>query len=244
VARGIGGLTAGVLRSFFCQTAETLSTLHKSGIIHRDIHPDNIYMVVWRPNKADRHSSPQWHGEGFADFLLAWVIVDTTFATLESDSNKSFYSHPPYTAEEQETTGAVPASDMYALGATLYYGITGCEVPSFQTRKLNPQSLSSFPDGSWGSVSFSNYLESLLSLDPRERPTSSSFSPQLDTIAPGYRGTLRVSERVLLKIDQFNSGTRLLEGVEALRFYQKLSHSHGLEAEYWISQLQAAGVRA
>jgi serine/threonine protein kinase len=249
VARGIGGLTGSVLLSFCDQLGETLSILHKSGIIHRDIHPDNIYLVVWRPNETDRHSSQPWKSQGFAGFLLAWVIVDATFATLASESNKSHYSHPPYTAEEQQSIGALPASDMYALGATLYYGITGREVPSFQTRKLNPKSLSCFPDGKCGSLEFSNYLERLLSLDPRERPAS-SHRLWPDTTAPGYTGTLWISENVLLKIDKDDAETMLLEGSDALRFYQALSNScqpsqsEWREAEYWISQLHAGGVRA
>lgn len=250
VARGIGGLRGSVLSSFQNQITKTLSSLHESGIIHRDIHPDNIYMVTWKPSETDRRGSPPWDGWGFADFLLAWVIADTTFATLVSESSKSYYSHSPYTAEEQETTGALPASDMYAFGATMYYGITGREVPSFQTRKLNPKSLTDYPTGDSQSMNFSDYLASLLSLDPRRRQAP-SYEPDRDTHHPQYTGTLRVSETVLLKIDMFQSQTRLLEGTEALRFYRQLEarerrcgDTRGrVEAEYWVRQLQAAGIR-
>jgi len=247
VARGIGGLTGSVLASFCTQIENTLSNLHESQIIHRDLHPDNIYMVIWRPNSG---SSPPWKGHGFHDFLLAWVIVDNTFATLVSESSKARLSHSPYTPEEQVTTGAVPASDLYAYGATLYFGITGNEIPSFQTRKLDPKSLSDFPHGWHHSSDFPAYLRGLLSLDPSKRPNLSRWLPEA-SVPELYTGTLRISKTTLLAINTFAQETRLLEGVDALRFYRGLRDSLRSapraekklrEAEYWTNELQAAGI--
>ena len=69
------------------------------------------------------------------------------------------------------------------------------------------------------------------------------------TVMPGYTGTLRISKTSVLKIDSFQSETKLLEGADALRFYRKLrthasSEQRVREAGYWINELEAAGVRA
>ena len=156
IAPGIGGLTGSVLESFCNQFEKILYRLGKAGIVHRDIHPDNIYMVIVKKSGFSSRAFteniiPSWDYEGFGDsldgFLIAWVLVDCTFATLFTQAGSSHFSHGTYTPEEQILSAAVPASDLYAYGATLYYGITGTEIPSYQTRRLMPNALTHYPNG-------------------------------------------------------------------------------------------------
>ncbi|MDQ3744245.1 MAG: TIR domain-containing protein [Acidobacteriota bacterium] len=252
IARGVGGLTGSVLESFHEQLMNTLGQLHKADIIHRDIHPDNIYMVIKRgdPDFTQRPNSAlgTWRydsfGYGDEQFFIAWVLVDCTFATLSSESPKSRYRHGTYTPEEQEVGGAIAASDMYAFGATLYYGITGHEIPSFQARRAGEEP-KDFPSGGHSSRLFSHHLRNLLSLDPTERLTDPNLL-QMDSVSEGYTGTLKISNTVLLVANHFATATQMLAGKEALHFYQNLLASYNYkkraDAEYWINYLKGVGV--
>lgn len=253
VAPRIGGLTGSVLESFHDQLMRTLGEMHAAQIIHRDVHPDNIYLVIHREgadstrNKDDAKGPWSYDHFGYGDsrFLLAWVLVDCTFATLISESGKSRYRHGSYTPEEQETGAACPASDMYAFGATLYYGITGREIPPFRVRYKDPESLD-YPSGGHPSVGFPHYLERLLAFDAGERPAAPySLSP--DSVAPGYTGTLQLSDKEFLAADHFNTETRILAGRDAVAFYEGQSFYSPEEqysrVDYWIDLLKSKGFK-
>lgn len=100
------------LKKLLIPIADGLKQVHQSGFIHRDIKPANILV---RPDGSPvlldfgsaRSSSP-YNG----DTLTALVSVG--YAPLEQ------YSHG---SEEQQG----PWSDIYALGAVLYYSVTGVE---------------------------------------------------------------------------------------------------------------------
>jgi eukaryotic-like serine/threonine-protein kinase len=94
------------------QTASALAAAHAAGVIHRDVKPDNIFLLgaQGRP-----------HGLKVVDFGLARLqgqsgltAMGVTVGTLE------------YMAPEQvvkDPTG--PGSDMYALGVVMYRALTG-----------------------------------------------------------------------------------------------------------------------
>ena len=44
VVRNVGGLAGHILVIFHCQIAGALAEMHRVGMIHRDIHPDNIFV--------------------------------------------------------------------------------------------------------------------------------------------------------------------------------------------------------
>ncbi|MAG93041.1 MAG: serine/threonine protein kinase [Planctomycetaceae bacterium] len=91
------------------QIARGLATAHRAGIIHQDLKPDNVIL---------NHAGVPKIG----DFGLAKRIADT----LSADSAGSLVGTPNFMAPELfRGEPASPASDVYALGVSLYLMLTG-----------------------------------------------------------------------------------------------------------------------
>jgi serine/threonine protein kinase/CheY-like chemotaxis protein len=89
--------------------AETLRLLHDAGVVHRDVTPRN---VVWT-STADGIGRP--------------VLLDFGVAKLDNRSlgTVGAMGTPGYMPPEQLFGRAVPRSDVYALGAILWWACTG-----------------------------------------------------------------------------------------------------------------------
>ena len=96
-----------------------LSKLHAEGIIHRDISPDNIFLC----------------NDG------AIKLIDFGAARFANDENKkmTIILKPGFAPPEQyeKINKQGPWTDIYALGATLYYIITGVKPEESTNRKIN-----------------------------------------------------------------------------------------------------------
>jgi serine/threonine protein kinase len=103
------------------QVCDALNEAHLHGLVHRDIKPANIY-CAYRGGIFDVAK--------VLDFGLAKPLTDATDAALTQEG--SITGSPLYMAPEQATSSdAVDArSDVYALGAVLYFMATGR--PPFQ----------------------------------------------------------------------------------------------------------------
>ena len=153
------------VRSAGIQIARALSAAHAAQILHRDVKPANILSTetgVWK----------------LADFGIA-RLPDSTL----TDTGQ-FLGSPSYAAPESLRVGQfTPASDIYALAATLYEALAGApphgehDMPSV-VRKLehDPPPLHlrcPVPR------TMADAIMAALARDPSARPTADQFAQQL-----------------------------------------------------------------
>lgn len=104
-----GGLGYKECITLLTPVMDALADVHKEGIVHRDISPENI--LITKNGKAV-----------LLDFGALEVIAQTKGMKNESLKLKHGYAPP-----EQYYTGGIqgPGTDVYAMAATLYYCLCG-----------------------------------------------------------------------------------------------------------------------
>lgn len=171
---------------------------HRRGIIHRDIKPQNIMirrdsdlfgrLRRWPTDPAAAGSFPTPGGSKLCDFGLARHVVESDSLHLTQEGTA--VGTPLYMSPEQAAGRTVtPATDVYALGATLYHVLAG--QPPFSGDTALALSL----------------------LHANEAP------PPLKKFNPdASEGVCRLLERCLAKKpqDRFADGAEMLEEMERL----------------------------
>ena len=96
-----------------------LAQIHKEGVIHRDISPDNL---IWMEDGTLK----------LLDFGCARFMEDGKSMTV-------LLKHGFAPIEQYQTKGQGPWTDVYALSATIYYCLTGVIPPSAVERLDNDE---------------------------------------------------------------------------------------------------------
>src|SRR5262245_32905850 len=146
------------------QVADALADAHKLGIMHRDVKPGNILV-----------------GDGdhakLSDFGIARAELDATLTQTGMMTGTPAYFAPELATGDDPT----PASDVWALGATIYAAVEGD--PPYGTQGNPLQLLSRIvqepvprPDNAGPLLPI---LGEMLSKDPRSRPTMHEAAEQL-----------------------------------------------------------------
>ncbi len=109
-----GPLSMEELRSIIPQLADALIYAHSQQVLHRDVKPANII----RRDSGDIK---------VVDFGVAKILSDAaTYALAEEDSQRTLVGTPQYMAPEQILGQPLDQrTDIYALGLTLFYLVTG-----------------------------------------------------------------------------------------------------------------------
>lgn len=146
--------------------SEGLVAVHEAGVVHRDLKPSNILL------------SPK--GPRIIDFGIAWATGASTLTHVGTAVGS-----PGFLAPEQVRGAAVtPATDVFALGATLAYaamadspfGHGSSEVMLYRVVHEEAQ-LQGVPDA------LAPLLRACLAKDPEERPSTLQLSLRLKEIA-------------------------------------------------------------
>lgn len=131
-----------------------LELVHRSGILHRDIKPDNICV----------------RDEGGGFVLLDFGAAATTAGRSRKTPIVVTPGFSPLEQYVDETLG--PASDLYAFAATLYWLVGGKAPRDARDRQATPRS--DTPAAQLGAGRFSpdflNAVDSALQLRPEDRP--------------------------------------------------------------------------
>lgn len=113
-----GPLAPEVAARVGAEVLEALQAAHAAGIVHRDVKPSNVLLAE--------------DGARVTDFGIAAVTGDTSL-TLSGQA----LGTPNYVSPEQVRDDVVgPATDLWALGATLYFAVEG-EQPFRRERSVS-----------------------------------------------------------------------------------------------------------
>ncbi|MFD8386924.1 protein kinase [Streptomyces sp. NPDC059679] len=161
-----GPLPATQVAAIGSALAEGLLAVHEAGVVHRDLKPSNILL------------SPK--GPRIIDFGIAWATGASTLTHVGTAVGS-----PGFLAPEQVRGATVtPATDVFALGATLAYcsmadspfGQGSSEVMLYRVVHEEPQ-LAGVPDA------LAPLLHACLAKDPEDRPSTLQLSLRLKEIA-------------------------------------------------------------
>ena len=159
---------------YVVMSSPSLPTQHASGVTHRDLKPENVFYV----------SSTQVK---IGDFGFSTAVTDEALST--------FCGSPVFAAPEllQEQSYMGPPVDMWALGATLYYMVTGnVPFPGSSVLQVKEKVLSgSYITPSRVGPLCQQLVAKLLRMEPSGRPSISATlqDPWLEGV------TQRVTEK-------------------------------------------------
>ncbi|MDO9280453.1 MAG: protein kinase [Pseudomonadota bacterium] len=128
--RRVGTLSIPVVAGIGRQVCWALDVAHHQGVVHRDLKPENVLLVAEVP--ADRIPEIR-----VADFGIAKVFGGVGDRLTRVGA---FVGTPQYAAPEQfDGLAPEPATDVYAVGALLYFCISARPVADFMA-ELDPDS--------------------------------------------------------------------------------------------------------
>jgi len=112
LVRRNGPLPYPIAATIISQAADALHYAHRRGLVHRDVKPGNLLVT------PDGHTK-------ITDLGLAWYLMDDP--EMRTGKKNSLVGTADYLAPEsiRQPDKILPVSDIYSLGCTLYYAVTG-----------------------------------------------------------------------------------------------------------------------
>ena len=166
LVRSCGPLPEHAVRWLAAGCAEALESIHRAGLVHRDVKPSNVLV------------SPD--GPRVIDFGLARAAERIQLTVTRGSVGTPAYMAPEQARDNRQATSA---SDIYSLGATMLFAATGRAPYQGETvmdvlvrLATEPPDLSAMPAG------LTELVAACLERDPRARPTSAAIVARL---APG-----------------------------------------------------------
>lgn len=155
----VGRMSEDDLVNFMKDTAQGLDYLHKHGIVHQDIKPDNILI------------------DANDNFVL------TDFGISNQSETKNINGTPAYMGPERYGSNpvSIPESDIWSFGATVFEMITG-DVPFGDTGGVVQAAGEKIPEfpASFKSKTIKNLVLRCLDPVPENRPTAEEILLELE----------------------------------------------------------------
>ncbi|WP_405829943.1 MULTISPECIES: serine/threonine-protein kinase [unclassified Streptomyces] len=175
VVREDGVLDGAAVHRLAAGLASALAEIHRAGLIHRDLKPDNVLLAEDGVRVIDLGIARVTEGESEGDTGLTrtgWVIGSPSFMS----------------PEQAESKPLTPASDVFSLGSVLVMAVTGSS-PFAGTSTLQTlyDIVHSTPDLSAVPAGLRGIVERCLAKDPAERPTPAQLLELLGPVAPAGR---------------------------------------------------------
>ncbi|MCH2116529.1 MAG: serine/threonine protein kinase [Pirellulales bacterium] len=207
LVRRHGPLSASIAASIISQAASGLHYAHGKGLVHRDVKPGNLLVTPEGLTKV-------------TDLGLAWYLLDEV-GSISSGRPKAIVGTSDYLAPETiaHPEQVRPVSDIYSLGCTLYYAVTGkVPFPGGNTsdkmrRHLNETPLNPLHFSPDLPEAFADVIARMMQRDPDRRvPTAErvielvkpwstdDFSGEVSSLAESSSGSLRADRNVGQKI--------------------------------------------
>lgn len=185
-------LLEGELLTLLQPLLDGLSVVHAAGFLHRDIKPDNIYV------RKD-------------DGSLVLLDFGAARATVGPASAMADVVTPGYAPPEQYGSGEQgPWTDIYALGATLYWMVTGAKPPPAPARADGSEPMVPARQAGQGrySDSFLRAIDWSLELDARARPQTLEELSQV--LFASHAGSLALKDALTAGDDEAGFGSESL----------------------------------
>jgi DNA-binding NtrC family response regulator len=112
----IGPLPLARALSFMDQACASLAEAHERGLIHRDVKPANLFACTL---------GPRYDVLKVLDFGLVQEIEVEASGCSECGAPQSVMGTPAFLAPEVITGAPSPSSDIYSLGCTIFWLLTG-----------------------------------------------------------------------------------------------------------------------
>jgi serine/threonine protein kinase len=161
-----GPLSVNKVAKIARQMVEVLEVAHDHGIIHRDVKPGNVMVLSDGAVKL-------------ADFGIAWIKDDPKIT-----ASGLILGSPSFMAPEQAQGAEItPATDMWGLGATMYYAVEG-ELPfdKGQTMATLTSVMVDPPRRPRRAGALTPVIRALLAKDPVSRPSASQVKTLLEPL--------------------------------------------------------------
>jgi eukaryotic-like serine/threonine-protein kinase len=114
LVRRNGPLPYQISATIVSQAADGLHYAHRRGLVHRDVKPGNLLVTPDGRTKI-------------TDLGLAWFLMEELEAAKPAGKGPHLVGTADYLAPEtiRQPGTILPVSDVYSLGCTLYYAVTG-----------------------------------------------------------------------------------------------------------------------
>ena len=178
------------------QVTSALAAAEKQGLIHRDLKPANLMLVSPDGGAADVTSTNKKPLVKIIDFGLAKALHTET--DPQSLTHERFVGTPAFASPEQfEHSTLDVRSDIYSLGETLWFALTGkTPFAGHSVEEIHrAQQSNALPVEQLKAAHvphrLRSLLESMLSLEPASRPGTHELATRLQRCSPEARSARR-----------------------------------------------------